>query len=246
MGKTAATQGNGVRAHSAASAPAPGVPGTLPPDIRRVLIVGAGGFGREVLQWARDAWPNRSHLIVGFLSNDSGSSAGEISGLHIVGDPSAFDIRSDDGLILGIGIPSVRRAVAEKLIASGARLLTLVHPSAIVSPTATLGPGTVVCPFAVVSDSATTGCCALLNYHASMGHDSTAGDYVVLSPSAALGGNAHIGNDVFLGMHASVGPGRRVGHRSKISANSCALTDAPEDSIVFGVPGKIAPRFSVS
>jgi acetyltransferase-like isoleucine patch superfamily enzyme len=96
-----------------------------------------------------------------------------------------------------------------------------------------------------VSDSATLGTCVLVNYHASFGHDSSAGDFAVLSPYATLGGGATVGDDVFLGLHASVGPGRSVGARSKVSANSCVLSDTPSDSIVYGVPGRIVPRVEV-
>jgi acetyltransferase-like isoleucine patch superfamily enzyme len=67
----------------------------------------------------------------------------------------------------------------------------------------------------------------------------------VLSPYATLGGNAHVAEDVFLGLHASVGPGKTVGARSTVSANSCVLTSAPCDSIVFGVPGRIRRHVSV-
>jgi len=95
-----------------------------------------------------------------------------------------------------------------------------------------------------VSDSAKVGSFVLLNYHTSLGHDASVGDYAVLSPYASLGGAAQIGNDVFMGMHASVGPGKHVGARSKLSANSCALSNAPADSIIFGAPGRVAPRVS--
>jgi acetyltransferase-like isoleucine patch superfamily enzyme len=80
-----------------------------------------------------------------------------------------------------------------------------------------------------------------MNYHSSLGHDASAGDFTVLSPYATLGGNAHVRDDVFMGLHATVGPGRTIGSRSKISANSCALTDVPTDSIVYGSPGRIGP-----
>jgi len=208
---------------------------------RRILIVGAGGFGRELLRWARDAWPDHAAAIAGFLSADPWPPAHRDRGLPIVADPAVYEPRPGDAFLLGIGIPRVRRAVAEALEARGAEFLTLVHPTALVAETAVIGAGAVICPLAIVSDGCRLGRFALLNYHTSLGHDAAAEDFAVLSPGAALGGGAVVEADAFLGLNASVGPGRRVGRGSKLAANSCALSDAPADSIVHGVPGRIGP-----
>lgn len=213
----------------------------LPSSISRILIVGAGGFGREVLQWAGDAWPAQAGLVAGFLSADAEILDGHDCGVGILADPERFTPLPGDGLLLGIGIPGVRRRVAESLLGRGATFLTLAHPTAIVARTAAIGAGAILCPYAVVSDRARVGPCALVNYHASLAHDAAAGAYAVLSPYAALGGGATVGEDAFLGLHAAVGPGRRVGDRSKVSANSCALSDVPADSLAYGVPGRIGP-----
>jgi sugar O-acyltransferase (sialic acid O-acetyltransferase NeuD family) len=238
MGKTAVTQGNGVRAHSAATASTPAPPGALAPDVSRILIVGAGGFGREVLQWVRDAWPRESSKILGFLASDPQGASPHTSHPPIVGRPDEFLPEPGDAFLLAIGIPVVRRRVGEQLERRGAFFLTLVHPTAIVASTASIGHGSILCPYAVVSDSVQVGSFSLLNYHASLGHDSKTGDFSVLSPYATLGGGAEIGPDSFLGLHASVGPRVRLGSHSKVSANSAALHDAPAQSLVFGVPGR--------
>lgn len=245
MEKTAATQGNGVRARGAASPPAQGRPGALPPDVRRILIVGAGGFGREVLQWARDAWPDDRHRIVGFLSADHDILDGCDCDIAIVATPDVYRPAPGDGFLLGIGVPYARRRVAEDLCTRGAEFLTLVHPTAIVAESAHIGEGAILCPYTIASDSCRLGRFALMNYHTSLGHDASAGDFAVLSPYATLGGNAHVADDVFLGLHASIGPGKTVGPRSKVSANSCVLTSAPGDSLIFGVPGRIVRRVAV-
>lgn len=213
-------------------------------QVRRILIVGAGGFGREVLRWARDAWPDHADKIAGFLSADPSVLRDYETGVPLLGSPAAFMPEPGDGFLLAIGIPGVRRRVTEDLERRGALFLTLVHPTAIVLPTATIGNGSIVCPYAIVSDACRLGRFVLMNYHSSLGHDATAGDFSVLSPYATLGGNAHIEDDVFLGLHASVGPGKTVGSGSRVSANSCALANAPPASIVFGVPGRIAPRLA--
>ena len=218
---------------------------TLPPqDCRRILIVGAGGFGREVAEWARQAWPDHARLLAGMLSENPHSLAGTGSTLPVVGRPSDFQPADGDCLLLGIGIPRVRRQVTESLLARGGRFLTLVHPTAIVADSARIGTGVVVCPQAVVSVDTRLGDFAVLNYHTSLGHDASVGDYSVLSPYATLGGSAAVGADVFLGLHATVGPRITVGDRVVISANSCALSAVPADSLVYGVPGRSAPRIA--
>ena len=212
-----------------------------PAAARRILIVGAGGFGREVLQWARDAWPEHVAEISGFLSADPHVLHGHVLDVPIVGDPSEFEPQPGDALLLAIGIPHVRRRVAEDLEERGAAFLTLVHPTALVFPTAVIGAGSILCPHAIASDSVTLGRFTLMNYHSSLGHDAVTGEFAVLSPYAALGGGARIGADAFLGLHASVGPGATIGPRSKITANSAALRDAPADSLIHGVPGHYTP-----
>ena len=214
---------------------------TPPADCQRILIVGAGGFGREVLQWARDTWPDHAGQIAGFLSSDDRVLDGFDGCPEIIGHPDAFRPSPGDYLLLAIGVPYVRRQVAESLLARGAAFLTLAHPTAIVAASARLGTGSILCPYSIASDACRVGRFVIMNYHTSLGHDASAGDFAVLSPYATLGGNAHIEDDVFLGLHASIGPGKTVGARSKVSANSCVLADAPADSITFGVPGHIGP-----
>jgi sugar O-acyltransferase (sialic acid O-acetyltransferase NeuD family) len=216
-----------------------------PLDCRRILIVGAGGFGREVLQWARDAWPGRASLVGGFLSDDPRRLDGFSCEVGIVSAVHDYRPAAGDYLLLGIGVPYSRRRVAEHLRTRDARFLTLVHPLAVVAESADLAEGSIVCPFAVISHSARLGRCVLVNYHASLGHDAVAGDFVVLSPYSTLGGGATVGDDAFLGLHASVGPAKTVGARSKVSANSCVLSDTPDDSLIYGVPGRILPRIEV-
>ena len=216
-----------------------------PSDCERIIIVGAGGFGREVLQWARHAWPEHVHKLAGFVSADPTKLDGHAPTLPILGSPNDFEPQPTDGLVLGIGIPRVRRVVAEHLEARGGRFLTLIHPTAIVADTAVIGPGSVICPYAVVSDAVRLERCVLVNYHASLGHDAKAGDFTVLSPYATLGGEAAIGADVFMALHSTVGPAVRIGSDSAVAANSCALEDVGSQKLTFGVPGRAAPRILV-
>jgi len=208
----------------------------------RIVIVGSGGFAGEVMLWLRAAWPERSQAVAGFLGLPSAVETPARFDLPLLGDPEHFEPQPSDRFLLAIGIPEKRRGVAERMLARGAAFETLVHPTAIVAPTAEIGTGSIICPYVVVSDAVRLGRFVLLNYHSSLGHDASAGDFAVLSPYASLGGTARLGEDGFLGMHATVGPRVGIGARSTVSTQSCALHDAPDDTLVFGVPGKTASK----
>jgi sugar O-acyltransferase (sialic acid O-acetyltransferase NeuD family) len=212
----------------------------------RILIVGAGGFGREVLQWALHAWPDEAHKIYGFLSDDTEALSGFDSGFSVVGSAAAYSPVPGEAFVLAIGIPGARRGVAETLVARGAEFLSLVHPTAIVSKSAEVGGGTILCPYSIVSDHCRLGRFVLMNYHSSVGHDASAADFCVFSPYATLGGGAAIGEDVFLGLHASVGPRVAIGDRCKVSAGSVALAAAPADTVIWGSPGRYGRHVEIA
>jgi sugar O-acyltransferase (sialic acid O-acetyltransferase NeuD family) len=215
----------------------------FPGDCERIIIVGAGGFGREVLQWACDAWPSDASKIAGFLSADDDKLDGYDTGLPILGSPATFEPLPGDRFVLAIGIPATRRRVTEAMLARGAKFLTLIHPTAIVFASAIIGVGSVICPYAIVSDAVRVGRFAILNYHSSLAHDAAVGEFAVLSPYATLGGGARVDDDGFLALHASVAPGRTVGCRSQVSSNSAVMWDVAQDSLAFGVPARVSQRF---
>ena len=86
----------------------------------------------------------------------------------------------------------------------------------------------------------------LVNYLASVAHDSVIEDFTVMSPYAAVSGNARVGSGAFLGMHASVAPGVTVGAGVRISSQSWARVDIPENSLVHGNPPVVSPLITLA
>lgn len=211
--------------------------------MHNVIIVGAGGFGREVFNWANDSLPSERYRIKGFLSNKPGHLDFFNLGVGVLGDDETYSIGDDDRFLFAIGDIDAKKRIVGKMKDRGARFISLIHPTAVVARTARLGEGVIVCPFAVVSDSVELGDFATLNYYSSCGHDSKVGRCGILSPYATLNGFAVLEDEVFMGTHSTVAANRRIGYRSKISANSVAMYDIPPRHFVFGVPGKAQKIF---
>lgn len=203
-----------------------------------VLIIGAGGFGLEVLQYARDSnaqgWPYR---VSGFIDDTLGVGTDVDQGVVVMGTSDDTELMGGR-VIIAVGEPAARAELAKKVLAIGGRFVTLVHPAAYVAPTAQVGEGSVICPFALVGARSAVGRNGVVNVYASVGHESMLGSHCVLSPYSALLGRSSLGARSFLGVHASLGPGVRIGPDSKVSAGSFARNDAEAGSLVVGNPGK--------
>ncbi|MFE5320253.1 acetyltransferase [Paenibacillus sp. NPDC056579] len=203
-----------------------------------IIIVGAGGFGREVYLWAKDAFPENEYRIKGFLSPNPHDLDYFRTEAKIIGDENTYDIQENDRFLFAIGNIDIKKRVVTQLKQRGAQFLTLIHPTAIVTPTATIGEGVILCPFVTVSDHVEIGNFVMMNFYSSCGHDAKVGDYSILCPYATVNGFSILQDEVFLASHSTVTPRKKVGYRAQVSANSVVMYDVPDYNFVFGVPGR--------
>ncbi len=206
---------------------------------KRLLVVGAGGFGREVAAWASDIpLSARDWELGGFLDDCADALHGYEVGLPIVGGIAEYVPQESDLFVMALGDPRTKLAAAGRLTKRGAQFITLVHPTAIVGDRSRLGAGTVVCPRAVITTDVKIGRFVTINLHATIGHDTVVGDGCTLSCQTDVTGFARLGEGVFLGSHASVLPGAKVGDYAKVGAGSIVLKKVRPGTTVLGVPGK--------
>ena len=201
----------------------------------RVVIVGAGGFGREV----RDLVRLLGGGVVGFLDDDP--PAGADLGAVLLSPVDGATV--EDPHVVAIGVPAVRRRVVERLAGRRARFVgPLLHPTAEVSPSAAVGDGSVLAHGAFVSTDAQVGMHALINWGASVGHDAVLGDCCSLYPGARVSGFVRLGDGVLVGANAVVLEGVRVGDGATIGAGAVVTRDVAAGETVVGVPARpIAP-----
>lgn len=198
-----------------------------------MIIVGAGGFGREVFEYALDA----GVAVEGFLDDNPNALAGFFGFPAIIGSVECAD--PDAGhYVVAVGDPCLRARMAGMLGVRGCVLRSLVHPSATVARSASLEPGVVIAPGVVVGACARLGRNVMANVSAAIGHDSRIGAHSVLAPFTAVNGWADIGDEVFIGSQAVITLARRVGPHSKVAAGAVVTRDCEPGSLMVGNPAK--------
>lgn len=203
---------------------------------RQLLVIGAGGHARVVIDVARAA----GYDPVAALDPDSIGST--CNGVLVVGDDAMAQRLFDEGVtqgVVAIGDNRLRWMLGERLRAIGFTLPPVVHPSAIVSPSARVGDGAVLMPLAVVNASATIGRLAIVNTAAVVEHDCAIGDGAHVAPGCRLGGTVSVGTGALLGIGSVVRPEASIGDFAVIGAGSTVIGDIAGHQVATGNPATI-------
>jgi sugar O-acyltransferase (sialic acid O-acetyltransferase NeuD family) len=206
--------------------------------MKRLVIIGAGGFGREMMSWIKDIENSDRYELIGFLSNNKNDLTGYDIDYPILGDPETYEPKPDELFVCAIGSPKTKLRICRSLKAKGGQFLSFVHPTVVVGQNVIIGEGTVLCPGAVVTADVRIGSFVMLNVYASVGHDVVIGDGCTLSGHCDVTGFASLGEGVFMGTHAAVLPNAVVGDYAVIGAGSVVLKKVRPNATVFGVPAK--------
>lgn len=205
---------------------------------QRLLIIGAGGFGREVVNWAT-AWAHaRGDVeVAGFLDDNPRALDGAPCDFGVVGGLSQYDFQPHDRAVIAICEPKVKAAIAQRL-AGRVEFATIVHPTAIVGSHCRIGAGSILCPNVVLTTNVTLGEHVHLNLSVTVGHDARIGAYSTLNSHSDVTGFAALEEGVFFGSHASILPHGRVGAYARVGAESLVLRRVRAGETVMGVPAR--------
>lgn len=210
-----------------------------------VVILGAGGFAREVHSWLLDcARAGSSLTIKGFLDDNAAALAGYEGLPPIIGGLRDFSLGMNDRLVFALGSPALKIELYAYWKARGASFLTVVHPTAVVGERVTIGEGCVLCPGVIATTDICVGNAVTLNAACSVGHDAVIGDGCTICGHADVTGFAQIGKGSFLGSHAVISPSTVVGTNCVVGAGSVVIRNVPDGATVFGIPAKQIAGFN--
>lgn len=203
---------------------------------RPIIILGAGDHGRVVA----DICAVLGRPVAGFLDRPNAAGA-SISDHAVLGGDALLDdpaFVAAHVFVPGIADVKIRRRVALAVLGSGGALATLVHPSAVVSPEARIGAGSVLVGGNVVNTGAAVGDFVIVNTGATIDHDCRIGDGTHVAPGATLTGGVVCGEDAFVGAGATIVPYVTIGDGAVVGAGAVVLEDVPPGATVVGNPAR--------
>lgn len=209
---------------------------------RDLVIVGCGGFGREVadvvdvINQISPTWNQ-----VGFVDdspNPENVARIERRGSSVLGPLDDELGRSGIYFVIGIGDPASRARIAAKAEGAGWRAATLVHPTAAVGASVTLGAGTIVCAHTAIGSDVTVGRHVHLDRGVQVGHDSVLGSFVTAHPASVISGDCKLGDAVELGTNSTLLPAISIGAGAIVGASACVTKDVARGAVVRGVPAR--------
>ncbi len=139
---------------------------------------------------------------------------------------------------VAVGDNAVRRRVTEEFLSQGKSLLTVLHPHAVVAPSASVADGCFIAAAAVVGPEASLAEGCIINHGAVIDHDAQIGGYCHIAPNVTLGGQVVVGEEVLIGSGAVVLPGIRIGKGARIGAGAVVTRDVEAGQIVIGIPAR--------
>ena len=208
--------------------------------MRRLLILGCGGFGQEVAAML-PTHPGfeKEWRMEGFL--DSKTSLGDIPSKYpLLGDEDTFEYRDGDLLLIAIMNPTTKENLMKKLTGR-VSFFNFIHPSSIVSDTAIIGEGTIVYPNCTISTNVHIGKFVTLNAGSQIGHDASIGDFSSIMPHTDLGGGAQLGSYVFTGTKTTISPYKVIANGVKIAAGSVVMRSVKTENCTLA--GNPAVKF---
>lgn len=205
--------------------------------MKRLVVIGAGGFGREMVAAARESEGFGTLFeIAGFLDDDASALDGFAGYPPVLGGVEEYRPREDDVFITALGDIAARRRCAEAIGSKGGKFATVVHKTAVVGPNVEIGPGSFLAPGVCITADVRIGSHACIFHNSSVGHDSYIGDFAHVYAQCSIGGGVKVlaGARIYPG--SVVTPRRTVGEDAVVGALSAVFADVPPGGRVLGNP----------
>lgn len=210
---------------------------------KKIYIIGAGDFGREMESWLEDL-PNfkNEYEIIGYLDNDSKSLQNRPTNYKIVGNHQDIKFEKNDYVVIAISNSKVRKRIAESLM-NKVNFFTYVAPNATIGKFTKIGSGSIICSNCFISTNTVIGDFVITNAGTNIGHDCIIESYCSLMANVDIGGSVIIGEGVFIGTKATIIPKKTILRGIVIGAGTMVIRNLNKVGTYFGNPAKFIGEY---
>jgi sugar O-acyltransferase (sialic acid O-acetyltransferase NeuD family) len=208
--------------------------------MKNLIIVGAGGFGREIYNMATQCDGYNSDFIVkGFLDDNVNALAKFNDYPAVLSSLDNYELCSDDIFSCAIGNVDVKKKIVQKILHKKGEFISLIHPSVSISKTVEMGIGCIIFQNASIGCDSQIGDHVLIQNSAVVGHDVKIGDYSRLDSFVVTVGGCIVENEVTIHTSAVINKRIRVKKRATVGALSFVVRNVKEQSTVYGNPAMV-------
>lgn len=197
-------------------------------------ILGAGGHAKVVLEAATYNFCKKRIFLYDANPQLIGT---KLLKEWIVKDQNY--LRKESALHVAIGNNEYRKQLSCIFVSSLEKLVTIIHPTAVISLTSYISPGCFIAAGSIIGPQAQMGYGAIINHMAVVDHDCIIGEWCHVAPHATLGGNVKIGHGVLVGAGSVILPGIEIGDNVVIGAGAVVTRNISAHKTVIGIPARI-------
>jgi sugar O-acyltransferase (sialic acid O-acetyltransferase NeuD family) len=204
--------------------------------MRNVIIIGAGGAGKELTFYIED-YNSKSGLddqinILGYIDDSIENWKNHRLKFPYISNIESYNPRPNEEVLIAVMDINARKKMIETLLRKKAKIGSFVHNSVILPKNADMGKGTIIFPFCIVEKYALIGDYNLLTSYSFISHDCVVGNNNFLA-TAGLAGSVKVGDNNYFGIRSTVIPGIEIGNNNVIQAGMIVDKNVKDDTTVF-------------
>jgi len=204
--------------------------------MKKIIIVGGGGFAKEVIWLAEEC----GYQVIGILDDNEDMHGKKVLDIPVLGSVEQCHKYNQYQFILAIGSPRTRLAVYKKMQQDGqVNFATLIHPDVKKSKHVSFGEGSIVCSGCILTVDISIGRHCIININSTVGHESHLGNFVTIAPIVAISGNVTLADYSEIGTSAAIRQGVTIGKGAMLGMGGILTKNIPENGIFVGNPAKL-------
>ena len=204
--------------------------------MKNLVIVGAGGFGKEVAWMAKRC----GREVLGFLDSTPGKQNTQIMGVNVLGPLDKANEYLDCEFVIAIGNPRLRKKIIEDFFSKDEyQFATLIDPLAVIGRDVFIEEGSIVCAGSILTVNIKVGKHAIININSTIGHDVELKNFVTIAPNASISGNVILENYVEIGTNATVREKIYIQEGAMIGMGAVVTKNVSANHVMVGNPAKL-------